>query len=80
MARSCMHRSIASTGRIAGREEMTGTDVILAHRLLKSETPARLGLSRYVLLTDVAVARLDLDAQALLSTPWHWRRSTGPSA
>jgi hypothetical protein len=51
--------------RIAGREEMTGTDVIVVHRLLKSETPSRLGLSRYVLLTDAAVARLGLEPLAL---------------
>jgi len=51
--------------RVAGREELAGTDVIIAHRLLKAASPAAAGLERYALLTDACVEALGLDASAL---------------
>ncbi|MBA3367673.1 MAG: DUF2652 domain-containing protein [Geodermatophilaceae bacterium] len=51
--------------RVAGREEMAGKDVIIAHRLLKAASPAAAGLERYALLTDACVEALGLDADAL---------------
>jgi Protein of unknown function (DUF2652) len=51
--------------RVAGRTELAGTDVIVAHRLLKAEAPARFGLVRYALLTDAVVASTGLDPAAL---------------
>jgi uncharacterized protein YndB with AHSA1/START domain len=50
--------------RIAGREELAGRDVIIAHRLLKG-TADRGGARSYVLLTDATMQALDLDAVAL---------------
>lgn len=55
--------------RVAGRTELAGTDVIVAHRLLKADTPAKLGLVRYALLTDAAVHVLGLDPAALGMRP-----------
>ena len=51
--------------RVAGRMELAGTDVIVAHRLLKAESPATFGLVRYALLTDAVVASFGLDPLAL---------------
>ena len=48
---------------VAGRRQLGGTDVILAHRLLKN------GLARtgYLLLTDAAREYMDLDATGLIA-------------
>lgn len=51
--------------RVAGREELSGTDAIIAHRLLKAESPEALGLKRYALLTDACVHALGMDPAAL---------------
>jgi len=51
--------------RVAGRMELAGTDVIVAHRLLKAESPAMFGFVRYALLTDAVVASFGLDPAAL---------------
>lgn len=51
--------------RVAGREELAGTDVIIAHRLLKADAPAAAGLTRYALLTDACALELHLDPAAL---------------
>jgi len=51
--------------RVAGREELAGTDAIIAHRLLKADSPSAAGLTRYALITDACVRALALDAAAL---------------
>lgn len=50
---------------VAGREELTGADVILVHRLLKNEVAERLGLRGYALFTDRCLSALGLDGAAL---------------
>ena len=60
-----VHAGTVTRHRVAGRQEVGGTDAILAHRLLKASTPAALGLSRYVLLTDACLAELGVDSDAL---------------
>ena len=59
-----VHTGAVTRHRVAGRSEVGGTDAILAHRLLKAATPARLGLSRYILLTDACLTALNLEADA----------------
>jgi Protein of unknown function (DUF2652) len=59
-----VHAGSVVRQRVAGRTELAGTDAIIAHRLLKAETPARLGSARYALLTDAAVRLLDIDPAA----------------
>jgi Protein of unknown function (DUF2652) len=59
-----VHAGSVVRQRVAGRTELAGTDAIIAHRLLKAETPARLGSARYALLTDAAVRLLDIDPVA----------------
>ena len=60
-----VHAGDVVTQRVAGRTELAGVAAIVAHRLLKAETPSTLGLERYALLTDACVQRLGLDPEAL---------------
>ena len=45
---------------LAGRKELSGPDIILAHRLLKNEVAAKTGIVSYAAFTSAAVAALDL--------------------
>lgn len=60
-----VHAGTVVAQRVVGRTEVAGTDAIIAHRLLKAETPAKHGSVRYALLTDAAVRILGLDSVAL---------------
>jgi class 3 adenylate cyclase len=60
-----IHAGSVVRHRVAGRDELAGTDAIIAHRLLKAEAPARAGLSRYALLTDASVQALEIDSAGL---------------
>lgn len=43
---------------IAGSRELSGPEVVVAHRLLKNDAAAAIGQQAYALLTDAAVTRL----------------------
>ncbi len=45
---------------IGGGRELVGPDVVMAHRLLKNGGAAAIGRSAYALVSDAAVARLDV--------------------
>jgi hypothetical protein len=60
-----VHAGSVVRHRVAGREELAGTDAIIAHRLLKADSPAAAGLTRYALFTDACLSALALDAAAL---------------
>jgi hypothetical protein len=45
---------------IAGSREVTGPEVVMAHRLLKNHAAEVVGSGAYALLTDAAVRRLDV--------------------
>lgn len=47
---------------IAGREELVGPEVVVAHRLLKSRAGDAVGHSAFALITDVASEWLDVPA------------------
>lgn len=47
--------------QVAGSEELTGTDVVITHRLLKNTVREQLGVHGYSLLTEACVAELGLD-------------------
>jgi hypothetical protein len=51
--------------RIAGREELSGTDVILVHRLLKNHVVETLGVNAYALITSACVTAIGLDPAPL---------------
>lgn len=50
---------------VAGSEELTGSDVISAHRLLKNNVAEDLGHRGYALFTEACVTALGLDPRAL---------------
>jgi hypothetical protein len=60
-----VHAGSVVRHRVAGREELAGTDAVIAHRLLKAKSPSAAGLGRYLLLTDACLEALELDAGAL---------------
>ena len=60
-----VHVGTVTRHRVAGRNEVGGTDAILAHRLLKASTPAALGLNRYILLTDASLDALGLGSDTV---------------
>jgi len=45
---------------VAGRQELTGSDVILLHRLLKNDIPQQTGVASYALFTSAAADALGL--------------------
>jgi len=51
--------------RVAGREELAGTDIILVHRLMKNRVSEALGLQGYALLTDACLRTAGLDPAVL---------------
>jgi uncharacterized protein YndB with AHSA1/START domain len=64
-----VHHGMALRQRIAGREELLGSDVIVVHRLLKNEIVERLGIGAYALLTQASVDAVAIDPQALGMQP-----------
>jgi hypothetical protein len=61
---------VAHAGRfvrnvVAGSEELVGTDVIVAHRLLKNRVNDLLGLRGYGLFTESCITTAGLDAETL---------------
>ena len=51
---------------IAGHQELLGPDVNVVHRLLKNHARDALGAVPYALLTDAAVAALDVPTDGML--------------
>jgi uncharacterized protein YndB with AHSA1/START domain len=64
-----VHHGLALRQRVAGSEELLGSDVIVVHRLLKNEVVERLGVSAYALFTQAAVDAMAIDGAALGMTP-----------
>ena len=55
------HHGLIARQRMAGREELVGTDVIVVHRLLKNRVGEDLGVPAYALYTDALVGAMGLD-------------------
>jgi hypothetical protein len=51
--------------RVAGREELLGSDVIVVHRLLKNEVVATTGIEAYAVFTQACVDVMDIDVAEL---------------
>ena len=51
---------------IAGREELVGPEVVMAHRLLKTSAASVIGHGAYALLTDAAARRHDVPTDGAL--------------
>jgi len=60
-----VHHGSAIQQRVAGRQELLGSDVIVAHRLLKNEVVEMLGVDAYALLTQATIDASDIEPTAL---------------
>ena len=60
-----VHHGAAIQQKVAGRQELLGSDVIVAHRLLKNEVVEKLGMSAYALLSQACIDASDIDPAAL---------------
>ena len=59
------HHGVAVRQKVAGREELLGSDVILVHRLLKNDIVEKLGTSAYAAFTERLVEEMAIDPEAL---------------
>jgi uncharacterized protein YndB with AHSA1/START domain len=55
-----VHHGAAILQKVAGRQELLGSDVIVAHRLLKNEVVEKLGMSAYALITQACIDATDI--------------------
>jgi uncharacterized protein YndB with AHSA1/START domain len=60
-----VHHGVAIIQRVAGRQELLGSDVIVVHRLLKNEVVEQLGIDAYALISQSCVDASDIDPAAL---------------
>jgi hypothetical protein len=60
-----VHHGAAILQRVAGRQELLGSDVIVVHRLLKNEVVEKLGMSAYALISQKCIDASDIDPAAL---------------
>ena len=54
------HHGLVARQRMAGREELVGSDVVVVHRLLKNHVAETFDLSAYVLYTEALVRAMGL--------------------
>jgi class 3 adenylate cyclase/uncharacterized protein YndB with AHSA1/START domain len=64
-----VHHGAVLHQRMAGRDELLGSDVIVVHRLLKNEVVERIGVTAYALLTQATADAVALDPAALGMQP-----------
>jgi len=64
------HHGSVIRHRIAGHEELVGSDVIVAHRMLKNHVVERLGTNAYALFSAACVEAMDVDPIALGMTEY----------
>lgn len=60
-----VHHGVAILQRVAGRQELLGSDVIVAHRLLKNDVVEKLGMQAYALITQKCIDATDIAPAAL---------------
>jgi len=60
-----VHHGSAIHQKVAGRQELLGSDVIVVHRLLKNEVVEKLGLNAYALISQQCIDASDIDPAAL---------------
>jgi hypothetical protein len=68
------HHGLIARQRMAGHEELVGSDVVVVHRLLKNRVGEELDLSAYALYTEALVRVMGLDDPA--TTGLHAHRET----
>jgi hypothetical protein len=60
-----VHHGAAIHQKVAGRQELLGSDVIVVHRLLKNEVVEELGINAYALISQACIDATDIDPAAL---------------
>jgi hypothetical protein len=60
-----VHHGLVVVQKVANRQELVGSDVILTHRLLKNDVVDKLGLSSYALITEQCIAVSDISPAEL---------------
>jgi Protein of unknown function (DUF2652)/Polyketide cyclase / dehydrase and lipid transport len=60
-----VHHGSILRQRVAGMDELLGSDVIVVHRLLKNDVTASTGIAAYALFSQACVDAMDLDVAAL---------------
>jgi len=60
-----VHHGSAIHQKVAGRQELLGSDVVVVHRLLKNEVVEKLGIKAYALITQKCIDASDIDPAAL---------------
>jgi hypothetical protein len=64
-----IHDGLVMRQRMAGREELVGSDVIVVHRLPKNDVAERLGIGAYALFTQAGVDAVAIEPTALGMQP-----------
>ena len=60
-----VHHGSAIMQKVAGRQELLGSDVIVVHRLLKNDVVEKLGMSAYALISQPCIDASGIDPAAL---------------
>src|SRR4249919_2580143 len=60
-----VHHGSAISQKVAGRQELLGSDVIVVHRLLKNDVVETTGIDAYALISQACIDASDLDPAAL---------------
>jgi uncharacterized protein YndB with AHSA1/START domain len=60
-----VHHGAAILQKVAGRQELLGSDVIVVHRLLKNDVVEKLGIAAYALVSEKCIEASDIDPAAL---------------
>ena len=60
-----VHHGTAIHHKVAGQQELLGSDVILVHRLLKNDVVEMTGIDAYALISQACIDASDLDPAAL---------------
>jgi uncharacterized protein YndB with AHSA1/START domain len=64
-----VHHGAAILQKVAGRQELLGSDVIIAHRLLKNDVVEKLGIKAYALISQACIDVTDIEPAALGMQP-----------
>ena len=59
------HEGVVIRQKVAGREELLGSDVIIVHRLLKNDIVETLGIAAYAALTEALTSATAMEPAAL---------------
>jgi hypothetical protein len=64
-----LHHGSFMIQEVGGKKELVGSDVILAHRMMKNSVKAKTGLNGYALITDAALQKLGGETMVNPLTP-----------